>query len=89
MHRAVAILVLAVLAIATVVSPKPWLTPKRLIYRTHVLRLDDALARVMKNNLHFPTMSQLNVKNLFALKSIIRMNNPRLVHADQLMWMSL
>ncbi|TWT89421.1 hypothetical protein Pla52n_68070 [Stieleria varia] len=34
------------------------------------------LARIMKNNLHFPTMSQLIVKNLFALKSNILMNNP-------------
>ncbi|TWU05573.1 hypothetical protein Pla52n_12870 [Stieleria varia] len=44
-HRPVLILGLAVLALATVVSRKPWLTPKRLIYRTHVLRLDDALVR--------------------------------------------
>ncbi|TWU02726.1 hypothetical protein Pla52n_37850 [Stieleria varia] len=43
-HHPVLILGLAVLALATVVSRKPWLTPKRLIYRTHVLRLDDALA---------------------------------------------
>ncbi|TWT98318.1 hypothetical protein Pla52n_48300 [Stieleria varia] len=41
----VLILGLAVLALATVVSRKPWLTPKRLIYRTHVLRLDDALVK--------------------------------------------
>ncbi|TWT89343.1 hypothetical protein Pla52n_68450 [Stieleria varia] len=46
MHRPVLILGLAVLALATVVSRKPWLTPKRLIYRTHVLRLDDALATI-------------------------------------------
>ncbi|TWU04430.1 hypothetical protein Pla52n_24710 [Stieleria varia] len=43
LHRPVLILGLAVLALATVVARKPWLTPKRLIYRTHVLRLDDAL----------------------------------------------
>ncbi|TWU01120.1 hypothetical protein Pla52n_44920 [Stieleria varia] len=43
-HHPVLILGLAVSALATVASRKPWLTPKRLIYRTHVLRLDDALA---------------------------------------------
>ncbi|TWU05893.1 hypothetical protein Pla52n_16080 [Stieleria varia] len=48
-HRPVLILGLAVLALATVVSRKPWLTPKRLIYRTHVLRLDDALVRIIHN----------------------------------------
>ncbi|TWU07719.1 hypothetical protein Pla52n_02920 [Stieleria varia] len=42
-HRPVLILGLAVLALATVESRKPWLTPKRLIYQTHVPRLDDAL----------------------------------------------
>ncbi|TWU08448.1 hypothetical protein Pla52n_10310 [Stieleria varia] len=50
MHRPVLILGLAVLALATVVSRKPWLTPKRLIYRTHVLRLDDALAPSAHSN---------------------------------------
>ncbi|TWT92786.1 hypothetical protein Pla52n_61510 [Stieleria varia] len=49
----VLILGLAVLALATVVSRKPWLTPKRLIYRTHVLRLDDALVQCLPFRLLF------------------------------------
>ncbi|TWU02349.1 hypothetical protein Pla52n_33990 [Stieleria varia] len=56
-HHPVLILGLAVLALATVVSRKPWLTPKRLIYRTHVLRLDDALERLTYWRLKYLVLS--------------------------------
>ncbi|TWT91509.1 hypothetical protein Pla52n_66000 [Stieleria varia] len=81
MHRPVLILGLAVLALATVVSRKPWLTPKRLIYRTHVLRLDDALGRMIhqpaRDSVRFPITGvrtgryrvAANMRSLFSCQS--------------------